>query len=151
MSKTNRLCTAIIAACLALLPVLANAAPQPGVRVTDAWVRAAPVGATAGAAYLVVTNTGPAADRLVAGASPAANQVEVHEMSMDGGVMRMRPVAGGLAVPEGGSVALKPGGYHIMLIGLKAPLRAGGTIQLTLTFEKAGSVGLRVPVRVAQP
>jgi copper(I)-binding protein len=100
---------------------------------------------------LTLSNLGAAPDRLLGGATPVASQVEVHEMSMDGGVMRMRPVSGGLVIPAGGTVALKPGGYHIMLIGLKTPLTAGTMVPLTLRFEKAGLVKLQVPVRPAQP
>ena len=139
----------LIAACLAVPPTLAHAATKPAIKVENAWVRAAPVGATAGAAYMTLTNTGAAADRLVSGASTQATRVEVHEMSMDGGVMRMRPVDGGLAIPAGGTVALKAGGYHIMLIGLKGPLSAGGKLALTLNFEKAGAMRLTLPVQAA--
>lgn len=139
----------LIAACLAAPPALAHAATRPAIKVENAWVRAAPVGATAGAAYMTLTNTGAAADRLIGGASTQAARVEVHEMSMDGGVMRMRPVDGGLAIPAGGTVALKPGGYHIMLIGLKGPLSAGGKLALTLKFEKAGAMRLTLPVQAA--
>lgn len=139
----------LIAACLAVPPFLAHAATRPAIKVENAWVRAAPVGATAGAAYMTLTNTGAAADRLIGGASTQAARVEVHEMSMDGGVMRMRPVDGGLAIPAGGTVALKPGGYHIMLIGLKSPLSAGGKLALTLKFEKAGAMRLTLPVQAA--
>ena len=151
MSKLNTRRALILAGSIAALPALAMAASKPAITTAFAWVRAAPAGATAGAAYLSITNTGSAPDRLIGGSSPVASAVELHEMNMDGGVMRMRPVTGGLAIPAGRTIALKPGGYHIMLIGLKAPLTAGTMVPLTLRFEKAGVVKLQVPVRPAQP
>jgi copper(I)-binding protein len=86
-------------------------------------------------------------DRLTSASSDVASQVQIHEMSMDNGIMKMREVAGGLAVPADGSVALKPGSYHVMLIGLKKPLAAGDSFPLTLTFEKAGNISIMVPVK----
>lgn len=149
MSNDRRTLISGMAGAALLAPFLAHAATRPAIKVENAWVRAAPVGATAGAAYVTLTNTGAVADRLIGGASTQAARVEVHEMSMDGGVMRMRPVDGGLAIPAGGTVALKPGGYHIMLIGLKGPLSAGGKLALTLKFEKAGALRLTLPVQAA--
>ena len=151
MTKVSSRRLLMFAALATALPTLALAATRPAISTAQAWVRAAPSGATAGAAYLTLSNLGSAPDRLLGGATPVASQVEVHEMSMDGGVMRMRPVLGGLVIPAGGTVALKPGGYHIMLIGLKTPLTAGSKVPLTLNFEKAGLVKLQVPVRPAQP
>ena len=151
MTKVSSRRLLMYAALATALPTLALAATRPAISTAQAWVRAAPSGATAGAAYLTLSNLGSAPDRLLGGATPVASQVEVHEMSMDGGVMRMRPVLGGLVIPAGGTVALKPGGYHIMLIGLKTPLTAGSKVPLTLNFEKAGLVKLQVPVRPAQP
>ena len=86
-------------------------------------------------------------DRLTSVASDIADKVQIHEMSVVNGVMEMRPLADGLPVPAGGSVVLKPGSYHVMLIGLKKPLTAGETFPLTLTFEKAGNISVTVPVQ----
>lgn len=113
------------------------------------WARPAPSGATTGAGYLTITNTGASADRLTGGSTPAAARLEIHEMSMAGGVMRMRPVSGGLDIPAGATVALKPGGYHVMLIGLKRPLNVGDRIPATLTFQRAGTVKVEFQVQGA--
>jgi copper(I)-binding protein len=105
------------------------------------WARATPPGAPTGAAYLTIMNHGPEADVLVAASSPAAERVEFHETTMNGGVMRMRPATNGVAVPAHGTIVLKPdGGYHLMLSGLKAPLRSGTMLPVTLRFAKAGPI-----------
>jgi copper(I)-binding protein len=117
------------------------------ISIEKPFSRATPGGAQVGAGYMTITNKGAAADRLVAAASPAAGQVKIHEMSMDGGVMKMREVAGGLPIDAGKSVALAPGGYHLMLMGLKAPLKAGDKLPVTLTFEKAGNVEVTLDVQ----
>jgi copper(I)-binding protein len=116
---------------------LATEAPAGSVRIEHAYARPTPPGATTGAVYFTIRNEGPAADRLVRVASPAAQGVEIHRMTMDGTLMKMRPVAG-IDVPAGGSVALSAGGYHVMLVGLARPLASGDQVPLTLTFEKAG-------------
>lgn len=121
----------------ASLLVSAGAIAQTGtVEINDAWARATPGGATNGAAYLTVQS--PIADRLTGAATPVADKAELHTMTMDGGIMRMREVPG-VELPAGQPVTLKPGGLHIMLIGLKEPLRPGQSMPLTLRFEKAGA------------
>ena len=114
---------------------LAAIAQTGKVEVKEAWARATPAKAENGAAY--VTLVSPVADRLVAASTPVAKKAELHEMSMQNGVMKMRQVDG-IALPAGKPVTLKPGGYHIMLLGLNKPLEQGQTIPLTLTFEKGG-------------
>lgn len=113
------------------------------------WARATPKGATVGGGYLKITNNGTTPDRLVSGSSPIAARFEVHEMSMDNGVMKMRPLKDGVEIKPGQTVELKPGGMHIMLVDLKAPIKAGDHVKGTLVFEKAGSVDIEyiaVPV-----
>jgi periplasmic copper chaperone A len=104
------------------------------------WARATPGGAQVGGAYVKITNTGAETDRLIGGSLPIATSVEVHEMSMTDGVMRMRKLEKGLEIEPGQTVELKPGGYHIMFIGLREGLKQGQPIKGTLMFEKAGSV-----------
>lgn len=104
------------------------------------WVRATPRSAPVGGGFLTIANTGAAADRLLAVKADVSEKVELHEMSMDGGIMKMRALPEGIAVPAGGRVELKPGGYHVMFIGLKAPLEAGKSFKGTLQFEKAGPI-----------
>lgn len=129
-----------IAAAAALLAAPA-AAKSPGLKV-EGWARA---GTSNSAAYLTVHNGQRAGDRLLGAASPAARTVSIHNSVMDGGVMRMRP-AGVLGVRAGGWLEMKPGGLHVMLMGLKAPLRPGTRLPLTLRFERAGNVQVSLPV-----
>lgn len=120
-----------------------QAQPAAKVVVTQAWARATPGKSTIGAAYATVT--APAGDRLIGAATPVAGVAEIHQHTMENGVMKMRQVDA-VPLPAGQAVALSPGGYHIMLMDLKAPLVAGQSFPLTLTFEKAGTVETDVPV-----
>lgn len=104
------------------------------------WARATPGGAKVGGGYLKITNTGTEPDRLTGGTLPAAASVEVHEMSMNDGIMKMRKLDKGLEIKPGQTVELKPGGYHIMFMGLAEGLKQGQPVKGTLQFEKAGSV-----------
>lgn len=101
-------------------------------QVSDPWVRATVAPQKATGAFMQLTS--PKAAKVVAASSPVAEMVEIHEMKMDNGVMKMRAVEA-LALPAGQTVALKPGSYHVMLMGLKAPIKAGETVPLTLTLE----------------
>jgi len=109
------------------------------------FARATPPGAHNGAAFLTIANKGKETDRLIRAASPVAGSVEIHEMRMDSGVMRMRPVAR-VEVKPGQAVAFSPGNLHLMLLDLKKSLNAGDHFPLTLTFERAGIVEVSVPV-----
>jgi copper(I)-binding protein len=110
------------------------------------WARATPPTAPAGGGYLTITNKGTTEDRLVSIKSPAAGAVQVHEMRMEGNIMRMREVEGGLAIPPGATVALAPGGLHLMMMGLKEPLKQDESVPVTLVFEKAGSIDVELAV-----
>ena len=109
-------------------------------KIGHPWSRAMPKGAPVGPGFLTVTNTGTTADRLIAANADVSAKVEIHEMAVVDGVMKMRALDKGLEIPAGGTVELKPGGYHIMFIGLKAPFEAGQRFKGTVTFEKAGTV-----------
>jgi periplasmic copper chaperone A len=116
--------------------------------ITAPWARATPKGAPVGGGYLTITNNGTEPDRLVGGSFAAAGgHTEVHEMKMDGGVMRMRPLSAGLEIKPGQTVELKPGSFHLMFMGLKQQLKAGETVKGTLEFAKAGKVEVSYPVR----
>lgn len=106
--------------------------------VTSPWTRATPGGAKIAGGYLKITNSGSSADRFVGAKSDATDHVEIHEMSMNDGVMKMRPLPSGLEIKPGETVELKSGGYHLMFMDLKHPLRQGDTFKATLQFEKAG-------------
>jgi hypothetical protein len=137
-------------------PVLLLAAPLPAaaqeqqagdLTLSQPWSRAAGAGGT-GAGYLTIRNRGGAADRLVGGSTPAARNVELHTHVRDGEVMRMREVPA-IEIPAGGTVALEPGGYHLMLVGLASPLRQGATVPVTLRFERAGEVRVNLSILAA--
>jgi copper(I)-binding protein len=136
-----------IFAALLMLPAVAAAQEfkAGGITVVAPWARATPGGAKVGGAYLELKAAAGADDRLVSASSTASGTVEIHEHASEGGVMKMRRVDG-LVVPGGASVMLKPGGYHLMLMDLKQPLKQGDKLQLTLTFEKAGTLSVEGPV-----
>ena len=113
------------------------------IQITNAWARATPGGAQTAAAYLTIE--APTGDRLTGVSTPAAQKSDVHSMTNDNGVMKMRPVDG-LDLPAGQAVTLKPGGYHIMLTGLAKPLEEGQSFPLTLDFAKAGARQVTVTV-----
>jgi periplasmic copper chaperone A len=115
--------------------------------ITQAWSRATPGGARIAGGYLTIENKGSASDRLISGAGDVAGKVEIHEMAMDGGIMKMRSLDKGLAIEPGKTVKLAPGGYHLMLMDLKSPLKQGDKVPVTLTFEKAGKVALSLDVQ----
>ncbi len=115
-------------------------------KIGHPWTRATPPTAPSGGGYLTVTNSGATADRLVAASSAAAGQVQIHEMKMDGTIMRMRELDNGLEIPPGATVALAPGGFHLMMMGLKAPLKEATRVPVTLTFEKAGKIDIELMV-----
>lgn len=137
----------LLAAVLALAPLPAFAADATlgPLQVDQPWSRATAASARNGGAYLVVRNAGPDGDRLVAAATTVAGRAELHTHIDDSGVMKMRHVPA-IDVPAGGQAVLKPGGFHVMLMELKAPLAEGQRFPLTLTFEKAGSVTVEVAV-----
>ncbi len=136
----------LIASLLLISPALANDYKVAALEVAHPWARATPPSAPAGGGFLTITNTGSTPDRLVSARSPVANLVQVHEMKMDGSVMRMREVENGLEIPAGKSVTLAPGGYHLMMMGLKAPLKQGTQVPVTLVFEKAGPLDVELNV-----
>jgi copper(I)-binding protein len=115
-------------------------------RISSPWARATPKGASVGGGYMTITNTGTAPDRLIGGSTGIAKGFEVHEMKMDGGVMKMRPVVGGLEINPGQTVKLDPSGYHVMFTGLKDQLKQGEHFKATLDFEKAGKVSVEFTV-----
>ena len=111
-----------------------------------AFTRATPPNAMAGGGFVTITNNGSEDDRLIAASSPAAPRVELHTMAVIDGVMRMREMEGGIDIPAGETVNLAPGGLHVMFMQLPAPFVAGTMVEVTLTFEKAGSVTIMMPV-----
>lgn len=131
----------------AAMPAFAQDFRVGSLNIGHPWSRATPGGATTGAGYLTITNTGPEPDRLLAGSVEVASGFELHKTSVAEGVASMRPLEGGLEIRSGESVELKPGGTHIMLVNLKGPLEAGMRFSGTLVFEKAGAAQVRFEVR----
>lgn len=126
--------------------LIGTAAAEPPIAIANAWSRATPPGAGAGAAFFVVENRGANDDTLLGADAEVADSVELHTHVHDSGVMRMRPIER-ILVPAGGRATLQPGGDHVMLIGLRAPLVEGQTYTLGLTFAKAGHVAVPVTVK----
>jgi copper(I)-binding protein len=139
---------------IALIAALASASAfAQTVEVKDAWVRTSVPGQKATGAFMKIT--AKEGSKLVSASSPVAGVAEVHEMKMDGDIMKMRAVAGGLDLPAGKTVELKPGGFHVMLMDLKAALPKDSTVPLTLVFKDAkgveSKVELKVPVAAVAP
>jgi hypothetical protein len=135
-----------LALSLSAAPVLAQEVKVGDLTIENPWARATPKGADVGAGYLEIRNDGAAADRLTGGSADFAN-VEIHEMKMENGIMKMRAVTDGLEIPAHGSVKLAPSGYHLMFTGLKRQLVKGQTLKATLTFERAGAAAVDFPVQ----
>lgn len=125
---------------------LAETAHKSDILIENTWTRATPPAARSGGGFAVITNKGDHDDRLIAVTSPAADRVELHQMSMKDGVMIMREQENGIEVPAGQSVELAPGGLHIMFMKLKGPFEKGKFVPVTLTFEKAGDIPLDLKV-----
>lgn len=116
-------------------------------KITAPWMRTPPGGAKVASGYVTITNMGDAPDRLIGGSTAIAERVEVHEMTMDKGIMKMRALDPGLDIAPGQTVELKPGSYHLMIMGLKAVPEAGKPVKIELRFVKAGAVTLDFDVQ----
>jgi copper(I)-binding protein len=128
-------------------PLQAREVSAGALRIANAWTRAMRAGGT-GAGFMTIRNTGSTPDRLLSARSPLATVMELHTHIRDGDVMRMRPVPA-IDLPPGQEVRLVPGGFHLMLIGLTAALEQGGGVPVTLVFERAGEVEIRLAVESA--
>jgi hypothetical protein len=125
---------------LILIASLAQSFAASPITIERPWARASAPGQAVGGGFMTILHQGITEDRLVSATTPIAREVQIHTMNMDGGVMRMRPVEGGLAIPAGGRVVLQPGGLHLMFMELSAPLVAGSTFPVTLRFANAGDI-----------
>ena len=145
---------AALAMLVAAAPARADDVKAGGLIISQAWARATPNGAKIGGGYLTIENTGTAPDRLLGGSADVASSVQVHEMSMDNGVMKMRPLEKGLTIDPGKTVKLAPGGYHLMMMDLKSPATAAGSFRSSVTFPWPAIIGgvvSSVNVSVAVP
>ena len=136
----------LVAGLAALLALAGQAvAEDSGIQVEQPWARATPGSVKTGAVYFTIENKGAAPDRLLSLSSPVAGSATLHEMQMEGNIMKMRPL-GSVTIAPGKSIELKPSGNHVMLEGLKQPLKEGEHFPLTLNFEKAGPQQVEVAV-----
>ncbi|MDH3595590.1 MAG: copper chaperone PCu(A)C [Rhodospirillales bacterium] len=143
--KSFLIAAVAVSAALLTAPAFAQDFEIGNLRVEQPWARATPGRVPNGAVYMTLTNQGATADRLIGASSPAAKHAGLHSHSMEGGVMKMRPVKA-MEVTPGSPTVLAPGGLHIMLMGLTAPLKEGARFSVTLTFERAGSLEIEVTV-----
>jgi len=146
MNRLRQIVLALAVACVGSSVAGADEIKAGDLVLTQAWSRATPKGAKAGAGYLTLENKGSTSDRLIGGSADVAGKVEIHEMAMSKGVMKMRPLEKGLAIEPGKAIKLAPGGYHVMLMDLKSPLKQGDKLPVTLEFEKAGKVAVSFDV-----
>ncbi|MCO5090444.1 copper chaperone PCu(A)C [Bosea sp. (in: a-proteobacteria)] len=144
--KLSHSLAAAVALALSATLACAHGSKLGALTIVHPWARATPAGAKVGGGYLVIENTGTADDRLVSVSAPFAARTEIHEMAVKDGIMTMRPLEQGVALPAGAKVVFKPGGYHIMFMELREPLKQGEMVKGTLTFEKAGSVEVEFKV-----
>ncbi len=131
-----------------------GAAPQikaGDLAIASPVIRATPPNAPVSGGFMSIANSGTQADRLIGGSADFAGKVEIHEMAMEGDVMKMRPVEGGLEIPAGGSVELKPGGYHVMFMKITEQMKPGEKRKAKLVFEKAGEVEIEFDVIEMKP
>jgi copper(I)-binding protein len=145
MTRITFIVATILAAWVAM-PAQADDVTIGSLKISAPWARATPKGTSVGGGYMKITNTGTAPDRLVGGSTDISSRFEVHEMKMENGVMKMRPIAGGIEIRPGQTVELKPGGYHVMFVGLKQQLEQGQRFKVTLEFAKAGKVEVEFSV-----
>lgn len=143
--------TALAAAILVVTPAFAhNGVTHLGsINISLPFSRATLPNAPVAGGFLTIENTGTEPDRLLSVASDIAGETQIHEMALEGDVMKMRQLADGVEIPAGETVVLAPGGVHIMFMGLKQTLVEGETVAVTLTFEKAGTVEILLPVEAA--
>jgi len=141
----------LFAASIVLTVGIANAKDYKAgaIEIDSPWSRATPKGATIAAGYMTIKNTGTTPERLVSASSPIAGNITVHEMTMDKGVMKMRPVTGGLEIEPGATVELKPSSLHLMITNVKQPIEKGKPFAATLTFERAGAIDIEFSVEAA--
>lgn len=139
----------ILLSALALL--CAATASAASIRIEHPYSHPTPAPGVPGVGFITLTNSSKKADRLLSATSPAAERIEIHETQMQGGVMKMRALAKGVALPAGKTVALAPGGTHLMLFGPRQPLLAGQSLPVTLKFEHAGAMEVLFIVEPREP
>lgn len=146
MKKLTALLAILFLAVTFGVPAGAQTVTAGDIEISNPHARAMVPGAKVGGGYLSITNKGKADDKLVGITSTRAKSSEIHQMSVNNGVMTMRAVADGLVIPAGQTIELKPGGYHVMFTDVAQPFKQGETVKATLTFEQAGQVNVEFAV-----
>lgn len=139
----------LAASALPFQPATAHEFRAGDLQIDHPWTRAVAARAPTAAGYMTIRNGGAVADRLISAETPQAGRVELHEMSLNDGIMRMRPIPGGIVIAPGQEVRLAPGGQHLMLVGPQGGFTQGGRVPLTLVFERAGRVDVVLAVEAA--
>jgi copper(I)-binding protein len=147
ISVARAMACAVLLVGLFAAPACAEEVKAGDLVITQAWSRATPGGARVAGGYLTIENRGSTPDRLIGGSAEVCDKIQVHEMSMNNGVMTMRQLDKGLAIEPGKTVKLAPGGVHLMMLNPKSPLRQGDKVPVTLEFEKAGNVKVSLDVQ----
>ncbi len=147
MTPITRNCGIGLAALALATPLLAHNYTIGKLAIGHPWTRETAASQKIGAGFLAITNAGKKADRLISASAAGMKEVQLHTVSMEGGVMRMRQLKDGIPVPAGETVTLKPGGYHLMFMGLTQPFNKGSKIPVTLRFEQAVSVKVQFAVQ----
>ena len=146
VSPLSRGAIALVALFLTPLSTLAADYHLGSLQISQPWARATPKGAATGAVYMTVINTGAKPEQLSCLSSDAADKCQIHQMSMDNGVMKMREMEGGVEIKPGETVTFAPGGYHVMLVGLKAPLVQGKSVAATLKVDSGATAQVEFPI-----
>ncbi|WP_369723405.1 copper chaperone PCu(A)C [Bradyrhizobium sp. LLZ17] len=148
MNNLSRiLALATLSAVVIAAPVRADEVKAGDLVISQAWSRATPSGAKVAGGYLTIENKGTAPDKLLSVSAEIAGKADLHEMTTENGVMKMRPLDKGLVIEPGKTVKFAPGGYHLMLQELKAPLKQGDKVPVTLEFERAGKIAVSLDVQ----
>jgi copper(I)-binding protein len=151
MTKITRVLVALLALALSATLALAHGYKLGTLEIKHPWAKATVAGQPVAGGYMSVINTGSEPDRLVGVTSDVSGNIQIHEMKVENGVMKMGELPDGLEIAPGATVELKPGGLHVMFMGIKAPFKEGESVKAVLTFEKAGTVEVEFKVDAAKP
>lgn len=141
----------VLGAMLGLAVFTGGVASAATIEIKDAWIRSTTPGMPTAVAYATIVNHGFTSDRLTGARTGAAASAELHQMTTAGGVMKMRAIAGGIAIAGSATVKLSPGGQHLMLVGVKGPMKTGAHVKITFEFQRAGAIAADFVVRDAPP
>lgn len=151
MNIFARATAALLAVTFSATLALAHGYKLGNLEIKHPWAKATVPGQPVAGGFLKLTNNGTEADRLVKITSDVSGNIQLHDMKVEDGVMKMNEVSGGIEIAPGATVELKPGGMHVMFMGIKAPFKEGETVKAVLTFEKAGNIDVEFKIDAAKP